>query len=152
MNSNYAISVIKMSLKENKALVSRYFEMTAQNMETIADEVLDVDFINHDFPVSIPGLPQGREGLKQSMKNIIYRAFPDTQFAIDDLIAEGDRVVVRYTYWGTHTGAFLGIAPSGKKLTATAIAIYRIVDGKIKEQWLADRRSTPNIIAQVRSG
>jgi predicted ester cyclase len=86
------------------------------------------------------------------MRNIIYRAFPDTQFAIDDLIAEGDKVVVRYTYWGTHTGEFIGIAPSGKKLTATAIAIYRIVDGKIKEQWLADRRSTPNIIAQIRSG
>jgi predicted ester cyclase len=49
------------------------------------------------------------------------------RFPIDDLIAEGDKVVVRYTYWGTHKREFMGIAPSGNKLTATAIVIYCIV-------------------------
>ena len=62
-------------------------------------------------------------------------AFPDVHYTVEDQIAEGDKVVVRYRFRGTHLGAFQGMPPTGKQVTYTGILIYRIVDGKIAEQW-----------------
>lgn len=137
-----------MSLVENKALIRRYFEAgNSKNMDVL-DELIDPNLVSHD---ALPVQPPGLEGFKQIMKQL-FSAFPDTEFTIDDMIAEGDKVVVRYTYEATHKGEFMGIAPSGKKMTSTTIVIYRIVDGKIKENWVADRRSSPSILEQIRSG
>jgi predicted ester cyclase len=62
-------------------------------------------------------------------------AFPDVRATIDDLIAEGDKVVVRSTWHGSHKGDFFGIPPTGKDFTLTAIDIVRVVDGKVVEHW-----------------
>ena len=68
------------------------------------------------------------------------------KMTIDDLIAEGDKVVVRSTFSGTHKGEFMGITPTGKKITTTAINIYRITDGKLIEEWSGRRRSSPDLV------
>lgn len=60
---------------------------------------------------------------------------PDGSHTIEDMIAEGDKVVVRVTGRGTHTGELMGIAPTGKQLMMTGIAIYRLEDEKIVERW-----------------
>jgi hypothetical protein len=62
-------------------------------------------------------------------------AFPDQHVSIDDLVAEGDKVVNRATYTGTHRGEFQGISPTGKRFTISGINISRIADGKIAEDW-----------------
>lgn len=64
-----------------------------------------------------------------------FSAFPDWHETIEDIIAEGDRVWVRITYTGTHRGEFMGLAPTGKKVTSRAVDIYRVVDGKLAEYW-----------------
>jgi predicted ester cyclase len=66
----------------------------------------------------------------------LVASFPDTQTRTDDLIAEGDRVVERWTNWGTHTGAsFMNTPATGKKFNVSGISIYRIANGKIVEHW-----------------
>jgi len=63
-------------------------------------------------------------------------AFPEAQWTVEDLIAEGDKVVIRWKMQATHEHAFRGIAPGGKPVTVTGITILRIVDGKIVERWV----------------
>jgi steroid delta-isomerase-like uncharacterized protein len=117
-----------MSTEENKALVRRiYGELNKQNL-AIIDEGNAADFVCH-----VPGI-DSREGLKQLFTSN-FAAFPDQQNTIEDLIADGDKVVVRYTVRGTHQGEFLGIPPTGKQFTFTEIDIHRIVNGKIQETW-----------------
>jgi predicted ester cyclase len=66
---------------------------------------------------------------------LLHSAFPDLQIEIEDLIAEGDKVVGRVTARGTHQGAFMGIAPTGKPVSFNAIDVVRIAGGKIVERW-----------------
>ena len=67
----------------------------------------------------------------------MYRiAFPDVHFTIDDLIAEGERVVIRWTVTGTHKGELQGIAPTGKHVTVTGMVMSRFVKGKVEEDWI----------------
>ena len=116
-----------MSLEENKAIVRRFVEAYNNQNLDLFDDLLAPDYVDHTSKV-------GREGLKQLM-NMAFNAFPDLHETIEDIIAEGDKVWVRLTYTGTHTGEFMGIAPTGKKITAMAVAIYRIVNGKLSEYW-----------------
>jgi steroid delta-isomerase-like uncharacterized protein len=97
------------------------------------DELVAEDFVNHD-PAVPPDLPPGREGLK-ALARFYRSAFPDTQLTIEDQIAEGDKVVSRYTVRGTHQGDFAGVPPTGKQVTVTGITIDRIEGGKIVESW-----------------
>jgi predicted ester cyclase len=77
---------------------------------------------------------RGIEGIKEVVRK--HRiSFPDWNEKVDDVIAEGDRVVVRFTSTGTHLGEFEGIAPTGKKVRIQEVAIFRLADGKIVEQW-----------------
>lgn len=96
-------------------------------MATI-DEVFAPDFVFHD-----PGLPQvrSREDYKQFGTGFLA-ALPG-HFTIEDLIAEGEKVVIRFTFHGTHQGQYRGVAPTGKAVTFTATATYCIVDGKAVE-------------------
>jgi predicted ester cyclase len=76
----------------------------------------------------------GQEMTPESFKQAIQMwriAFPDLEYTLEDLIAEGDRVVERWACRGTHKGALFGIPPTGKQITSTGILIHRIVDGKI---------------------
>jgi len=119
--------------EENKALIRNEFE-EAWNQEKldVIDDIYTDDFIRHNF--SSPDI-HGPEGLKQSVSEF-RTAFPDAQFRIDDQIAEGDIVVIRWTGSGTHKGELMGISPSGLQVTWTGISIYHFADGNIVGIWV----------------
>ena len=122
-----------MSTEDNKAAVRRFYEevINKKNLAAI-DEFIDPHGIDHALP---PGMPGGIEGSKQFI-GMYLTAFPDLHFTVEDMIAEGDRVVSRLTTRGTHKGALMGIPPTGKQVTITGIDINRIVGGKSVEHWL----------------
>ena len=120
-----------MSLEENKHVIRHFFEgVNARDMTVF--EVFASDAIHHN---PFPGTPPGREGNKQGML-ILFAAFPDWQTTIEDLIAEGDKVVVRMTQRGTHQGPYFGLAATDKQVAVAGIAIFRLRDGQIVEEWL----------------
>jgi len=121
-----------MSTEENKQLVLRWREeiWNKRNLNVI-DELAAPDYIGH--MAGIPGPVRGGEALKQLFA--AYLAALDTHVTTEFLIAEGDMVVVRDTNWVKSTGAFQGIPSTGKEATVTSTDIYRIVDGRIAEQW-----------------
>ena len=80
---------------------------------------------------------KGPEGFKQFVTTFIT-AFPDLHLTIDDMVAEGDKVALRITARGTHQGDFMGIAPTGKQVTAPGIVIQRLTGGKLAEGWLVN--------------
>jgi predicted ester cyclase len=87
-------------------------------------------------PFAPQGLVAGLQGLKDFAYDPWFAAFPDIHFAVEDLIAEGDRVAARVTMRGTHQGDLMGIPPTGKQVSWTGIEIDRIKDGKYVESWL----------------
>ena len=119
-----------MSIEENKANVRRGFEAVNQKNLTVFDDLLTPDVVFHSASTTMRGL----EAYKQFL-SMLFTAFPDLQFTIEDMIAEGDTVVVRYSTRGTHQGPFRGIAPTGKQVSGTGMFIDRIVNGKAVEQW-----------------
>jgi steroid delta-isomerase-like uncharacterized protein len=119
-----------MSTEENKALARRWFEETnKQNYLALCEEVCARDLVWHDAPV---GFSPDFAGMIQ-LHSALFTAFPDARWAVDDLIAEGDKVVVRLTVRGTHQGEFMGIPPTGKVVTYTGIAICRFAGSKVVE-------------------
>ena len=115
---------------ENKAIVRRLLEEGFNaNNPAVFDEMLADDFANHDpsQPASVD-----REGLKQGW-SALCTGFPDQHSTIEDLIGEGDQVVKRATWRGTHTGEYNGLPPTGRTVTLPTISMYRIAGGKIKE-------------------
>ena len=114
-----------MSLEENKAIVRRFVEAYNKRNLDLFDDLLAPDYFDHTSKVGV-------EGLKQLM-NMAFKAFPDFHETIEDIIAEGDKVWARITFTGTHTGEFMGIAPTCKKLTTEMVDIFRIVNGKLVE-------------------
>ena len=120
-----------MSFEENKKIVQRYQNIYNSNQLDALDEVVSKDLLT---PKIMPGIPTGIEGAKAAHR-IMLAGFPDYQTIIDDIFAEGDKVAVRITMSGTHTGSFMGIPPTGKRVSFTGIYIARIADGKIVEHW-----------------
>jgi len=120
-----------MSSEENKKIVRRYQEIYNENDLEALGEVLSQDLRT---PKIMPGIPSGMEGAKAAHR-IMLAGFPDYQTRIDDLFAEGDKVAVRITMSGTHTGLFIGIPPTGRQVSFTGIYIARIANGKIAEHW-----------------
>jgi len=127
-----------MSAEENKAKVRRLIEefINKGNL-AVADEIFATNFVNHS-PAA--GTTPDRHGIKQYI-TMLHTAFPDFHCAIEDLIAEGDRVVVRLMCRGTHRGEFMGISSTGKQGSVTAISILRFAGGKVVERW----NSTDNL-------
>ena len=123
-----------MSIEENKAIVSRATEeiFNKDNL-AVVDELYATNFVSHGS--DIPGVTPDREGYKQFV-TMSRTALPDFHTTIEDMIAEGDKVVQRFTARGTHKGEFMGIPPTGKQVTITGIAIDRIAGGKIVENWV----------------
>jgi steroid delta-isomerase-like uncharacterized protein len=122
-----------MSTDENKALVRREYEQGVNQGDfDVRDGVLASSYVGH-----FPGLPpiQGIEAFKQ-FTSAFFTAFPDLHTTIEDLIAEGDKVAVRQTWRGTHSGNFLGIPPTGKQVIFTSLEIYRAAGGKLAEEWV----------------
>lgn len=121
-----------MSTEENKAIVRSYQAAYNTNNLNNLGEIVSADFLSHSLA---PGLPEGLQG-GNLMHQMAMAAMPDYKVTIEDVIAEGDRVVARFVVTGTHTGTeFLGLAPSGRKINVTGISIFRIADGKIAEHW-----------------
>ena len=122
-----------MSAEENKALTRRVMEeMFNKGNLDVADELLAPDFVVHD-----PAMPEdvrGPEGFKEYV-GAFRSAFSDLHIRIDDQIAEGDKVVTRWTGTGTHDGDFMGIAPTGNRGEITGMEIRRISGGKLVEGW-----------------
>jgi steroid delta-isomerase-like uncharacterized protein len=98
----------------------------------LADELIQADGIGHD--PALPAPVRGPEGLKESAQG--YRAaFPDLKLTVDEAVAEGDLVAIRWTARGTHKGDLFGISPTGRQATVTGITIDRYKGGKIIESW-----------------
>jgi steroid delta-isomerase-like uncharacterized protein len=118
--------------EDNKALVRRFVDevQSGGNIDLI-DEICSPEFVNHSAP---PGIPADREGIK-IVTAMFRRAFPDSYFTVEDMVAEGDKVATRKTFHGTHEGEFMGIPPSGRSVSMGLIDIVRISEGRVVEHW-----------------
>ncbi len=125
-------AAVERTAEENKAILRRFFEEVFNDGDlSVADEIFAADYVNRN---PAPGENPSLEGLKQFV-TAVRGSFPDIHFTIDDQIAEGDKVVTRFTWQGTHQAEFAGIPASGSTLTVSAINIHRVADGKIQEAW-----------------
>jgi steroid delta-isomerase-like uncharacterized protein len=120
------------SLEENKAVVRRWIEggYGRGNLDLI-EEMIAPDFVNR---TPLPGQPPTREGVAGGVRGL-RAAFPDLAVTIEEIVAEGDLVVTRDVSRGTHRGPFAGIPPTGRQVTVSRIAIFRVKDGRITEHW-----------------
>lgn len=120
-------------LDQNKAIIIRFNKEVIEqgNVETFKALVAD-DFINHSAP---PGAPNGPEGMIYFFTRILRPAFSDLKAEIYDQVAEGDKVTTRKAFFGTHTGALMGIPASNKKVVIEVIDIVRLRDGQYVEHW-----------------
>ena len=119
-----------MTIERNKALAHRFWEeVTNQGKVHVLDEIVAADYVQHHV-----GVPPGLAGLKKFAEANI-RAFPDQHAKVEDIVAEGDRVMTRTVIRATHTGPLRDIAPTGRSITVEVVDIWRIEDGKLKEHW-----------------
>jgi steroid delta-isomerase-like uncharacterized protein len=121
-----------MSVEDNKAIIHAYVE-TVWNQQQLdrAEDLVAPDFLDH---APLPGQAPGLEGAKRKWA-MYLNAVPDLRVAIEDLVAEGDRVAVRRSYEGTHQGELLGIPATGRQLRVGGISIFRLAEGKVTEHW-----------------
>ena len=116
----------------NKEVVSRFIEEFKNKANHgIVDELMSPDFAHH---LTDPRLPEGREGIKLLGQSIVA-GFPDVHASVQELLADGDKVIERTQTTATHTGEFNGIPATGRQVGWTEIHIYRLENGKIAEQW-----------------
>jgi steroid delta-isomerase-like uncharacterized protein len=120
-----------MSLEETKTLARRHMDLLDQRNVEAACAMYLPDAHCHGFAPQTLDL----NGYQQVMSALLT-AFPDSHFLVDDLLAEGDKAVIRHRLQGTHRGEFQGIPPTGKQVTISAIGILRITSGRIAETWL----------------
>jgi steroid delta-isomerase-like uncharacterized protein len=128
----------------NKATVRRLQDaMNSGDAELISqtiDEVFEPDVKQHT-----PFEATGAQTLKEMVFARLYRAFPDLHIAVEDLIAQGDKVVQRDTVTGTHQGEYMGVPPTGKSVAYNEIFIMRLVNGRIAEIW-----GVVDVVSQMR--
>ena len=98
------------------------------------DAALAEQFISPDIVMHFAGQQQRGRDTYLAIVAANSQAFPDLKWTVEDMIADGDTVAVRYTMTGTHRGTFAGVAPTGKAVTAQSMAFYRLADGKIVEE------------------
>jgi steroid delta-isomerase-like uncharacterized protein len=121
-----------MSTEANKRLIRRYTdELWNRGDLATADAIMAAGFVDH---IPAPGQEPGREGYKRFVA-YFRTAFPDIQFTIEDLMAEGDRVMLRWSSQGSHKAELAGIPATGKTVTITGIDIFQIAAGQITERW-----------------
>jgi predicted ester cyclase len=99
--------------------------------ERAFQELLDPDVVDHSRP---PGVAPGAPGVRQQFDGL-RAAFPDFRATILDQVAEGDKVVTRKVFTGTHDGPFDGLEPTGRQVEINVIDIVRVADGRIVEHW-----------------
>lgn len=128
---------------DNKAAVGRIFdEVWNRGRLDLIDEHFADDYVGHQLSGDEP--IRGPEGMKEFV-GLLRDAFPDLEQTIDDLVAEGDTVVIRWTARGTHDGSLLGIEPTGRAVTFHGMGMFRLGDGEIVEGWM-----NPNLFGLFR--
>jgi steroid delta-isomerase-like uncharacterized protein len=119
----------------NKATFRRFQEATnsgdAELISKTIDEVVEPDVL---IRTPLPVEATGAEALKEVFSRL-HRAFPDLHVSVEDVIAEGDRIAARNSVTGTHQGDYMGIPPTGRRVTYNEMFIVRFVDGRIAETW-----------------
>jgi steroid delta-isomerase-like uncharacterized protein len=130
--NSYSQKTVDMT-EQSKSIAVRFYSEVVNKGDTSAmNEVMAEGFIDH---YAAPHLPGGHEGFRQFL-TMVATAFPDIRVSVEDMIAEGDKVVVRLNVTGTQQGVLMGtIPPSGKHAVWTGIDILKIQDGKITERW-----------------
>jgi steroid delta-isomerase-like uncharacterized protein len=129
-------------VEDPRELLHRFHaELLTARDPAVVDAFFAEDFVSHNNP---PGFPPGREGVKRFFE-MFRAAFPDVTVAIDELVAEGDRVAVATTFTGTHQGELMGVAPTGRRVSVTGIDVVRVVDGRI-----AEHRGLTDIVGLMR--
>ena len=122
-----------MGVDENKALVRRFYEEVWDkgNLD-VADEVFAADYVRHDPRAADPA--PGPEGQKR-VAGDFRRAFPDLRFEVELIVAEGDLVAARWHAWGTHSGPWAMVEPTGRTIDYSGVNFLRVQDGKVVEIW-----------------
>ncbi len=136
------------TVETNKRAVRRFNEeVIGKGNEAAFAELFDPDFVNRTAP---PGMPPGKDGMWNTIANVLRPAFPDLTVEILDQIAEGDRVTTRKVIRGTHKGALMGVAPTGRAVAIDVIDIVRLRDGRYLEHW--GMNSLAAVVAQLKGG
>jgi steroid delta-isomerase-like uncharacterized protein len=115
--------------EQNKEIVRASFE-PLEEILSVHERLYGAEWVGH-----FPGMPPLDAAGHRQYSEVMIAAFPDLERTIEDMVAEGDKVVARWTAKGTHTGDFQGIPPSGRVATSSGITIFRIADGRIVEEW-----------------
>lgn len=135
MSDNFSRHMSTAHATTNAAAFSRLHEATnSGDLELISrtiDEVVDPNMVFH---APVPTGATGAQAIKQVWA-MLLRAFPDIHVAVEDVIADGDKVVFRQTVTGTHQGEYMGLAPTGKSVSYHEIFIVRFSNGRIAEVW-----------------
>jgi predicted ester cyclase len=129
-----------MSLEANKALCRAYVDAVANKSDLAAiDRLLAPAYVEHDPPPL--DTPPGRAGVR-AMAAVMRGAFPDLRATVEDILAEGDRVMLRVRFQGTQQGALMWIPPSGRAVDFEVVDIYRVAGDQIVEHWTVGDRLT----------
>jgi steroid delta-isomerase-like uncharacterized protein len=120
-----------MTPDELKAFMRRYFDAWERCDLAALPEFVAPDVIDH---AAFDGQPAGIEGYREFFR-LWQRAFPGFRAEVHDLIAEGDRVVARWTFHGTHLGEYAGIPATGREVSFRAVSIARVAAGRVVEEW-----------------
>ena len=122
-----------MSVEENKAIVRRFYEELSKGDMAAADELIASNVVDHDQnPETVV---RGPESFKR-MAALVRTTFPDIHFTVEDEVAEGDKVAVRWTMRGAHKGEFMGVPGTGKQVTGAGMHFFRVAGAKIVEIWV----------------
>lgn len=125
-----------MSNNANKALSRKLYEdIMSQGNTVLIEQIFTDDYVNHDTSGPPGGWPRGPQGF-YAVTGAYRGAFPDLHFTIEAQVAEGNRVVTRWSASGTNTGSLGGMPPTGKSVVVSGISIERVADGKIAESWV----------------
>lgn len=120
-----------MSSEQNKAIIRRWFsEFINKNDPSLADELIDPAYVNHFLGTGIVGPAAERQ-----IMMMFFSAFPDLKGTLEDIFAEGDKVATRITWRGHNTGSLMGMPATGKYVEFASNNIFRILNGKIVENW-----------------
>jgi steroid delta-isomerase-like uncharacterized protein len=125
-------------MDDPKQLINRFVEeLWNERRLDVADAIFDKDCVTHQLRSGVPvdAVPRGPEAIKGHIADWIA-SFPDLRFSIEQMLSEGDRVVMQLLMEGTHQHAWLGIPASGKKLQIRIFTVHRVMQGKIVEDWV----------------
>jgi len=124
----------------NKTLLSRHFlEVLNDGHLAVIDEIYADGYVldapmQTDGSLEAHGETRGRDGLKRRVSSF-RTAFPDIEFTVDDMLADGDRVAVQYAFTGTHTGRFSDLEPTGRTVSVTGMLLAQVADGRIQRAY-----------------